>query len=139
MVDPDQPLRDELAELEAERARLVADRPADREPGDSADEAQEIGLSTEISRLDGRITDLRDRLEYGDDSIDGPALGTVAVLRYPDGSTERVEVAAGPADGAITRDSPLAQALTGHSAGDTVTWHSPSGPVTAHLDDLRTP
>lgn len=139
MADPDQPLRDELAQLETERARLAAELPSDREPGDSADQAQEIGLATEISRLDARITDLRDRLEYGDDATTGPPLGTRAVLRYPDGSTERVEVAAGPGGGAITRDSPLAQALTGHSAGDTVTWQSPSGPVTAHLDELHTP
>ncbi|GAA4203466.1 GreA/GreB family elongation factor [Actinocatenispora rupis] len=139
MGEADRRLREELAELEAQRARLAADLPADRGPGDSADEAQEIGLATEISHLDVRITELRDRLTYGGEPVDGPPLGTSAVLRYPDGSTERLEVAAAPAAGAITQDSPLARALAGHGAGETVTWATPSGRVSARIEEYRTP
>lgn len=141
-ADPHQRLDEELDELATQR-RLLADSLAgDREPGDNADQADSLERGAELARLDERIADLHARLNNGG-APGGLALGTMAVLRHPDGSTETIEVAAVPAEGAdtpvITPDSPIARALAGHSAGDTVTWDAPAGTTSARLVELRQP
>jgi len=141
--DPVRRLRDELASAAEQRRRLADSLADDRQPGDTADQAEGIERATELRRLDARIAQLTGLLENRGDSGEGLPFGTRAVLRFADGDTERVEIAPVPASGstssAITRDSPLARALTGHTVGDTITWRTPAGDTSAELVELRTP
>lgn len=140
--DPVQRLRDELDTVGEQRRQLAATLADDRQPGDTADQAEGIERANELRRLDARIAQLQRLLDGGDTGA-GLPFGTRAVLRFADGDTERVEIAPVPASGsgsaAITRESPLARALTGHAVGDIVTWRTPGGDASAELVELRPP
>ncbi|BCJ34402.1 transcription elongation factor GreA [Actinocatenispora thailandica] len=140
--DPVQRLRDELESVGEQRRRLAETLADDRQPGDTADQAEGIERANELRRLDARIEQLQGLLAGGDTGT-GLPFGTRAVLRFADGDTERIEIAPVPASGttgaAITRDSPLARALTGHAVGDTITWRTPGGDASAELVELRPP
>lgn len=140
--DPVRRLREELEAVGEQRRQLAATLADDRQPGDTADQAEGIERANELRRLDARIAQLQGLLDGGDTGT-GLPFGTRAVLRFADGDTERVEIAPVPASGrsgaSITRDSPLAKALTGHAVGDTITWRTPAGDTWAELVELHPP
>ncbi|BCJ28526.1 GreA/GreB family elongation factor [Actinocatenispora sera] len=141
-----QHLREELATAHRQRQQ-VADTLTDRLCGDAADQAEGVERVNELRRLDLRIAQLERLLVDATRADPGEAgtlpFGTRLVLRFADGDTERVHLAPVPATSAtgtaITRDSPLAQALLGRSVGDTVTWSTPAGELRAELLELHLP
>lgn len=72
--------------------------------------------------------------------------GTMVTLRFADGTTRTMravaiaeEIMDGEESTAMTTGSPLARALVGRSAGDTITYQSPSGEVRAEVVAIETP
>ncbi|MFF5426109.1 MULTISPECIES: GreA/GreB family elongation factor [unclassified Streptomyces] len=135
----------ELADLRAEREKVAAtlrDGGGD-EPGDRADQADELRRADLLDRIDGRITEIGDRLREaavaGPPDTDAVGVGSTVTVRFADGtrSTLRVgEVAGTPGAAAVTADSPLGRALLGRRAGDTVSYDTPEGPGSAVVESL---
>ncbi len=144
-------LRHELTEAREERSRLAAqlggqdpDSAGATDRGDAADELQG---QEELARMDLRIADL-ERLLLDADTIETPAGladGSRVTLRYAGGdevTLRVVAVTAGAAADAIdvvTVDSPLGQALAGHEAGDSITYATPDGELTAEIVSFDQP
>jgi transcription elongation GreA/GreB family factor len=135
----------ELADLWAERETVAAtlrDGGGD-EPGDRADQADELRRADLLDRIDGRIAEIGDRLREaavaGPPDTDAVGVGSTVTVRFADGtrSTLRVgEVAGTPGAAAVTADSPLGRALLGRRAGDTVSYDTPEGPGSAVVESL---
>ncbi len=142
-------IEQELARLRAERRTLAGDLagedPADPGVGDRGDQAQALEGDADLARVDGRIREIEHVLA-GQDSADqdaGLADGTVVTLKFADGDQATLRVVTIPEQGGtdevLTADSPLGRALTGHRAGDTITYSGPDGELQATLVDLRPP
>lgn len=125
-----------LQGLEEDRVELI-NTMATIGRGDDADKAQAAIAREELARLDGRIRDLRNRLQSaviaepvagGDIVVDG---ALIEVLFAGEDAPERYLISAGGdlVDDAttISPSAPLAAALVGHSAGDEVRFASPAG------------
>ncbi|MER8235195.1 GreA/GreB family elongation factor [Streptomyces sp. NPDC094049] len=133
-------LERELADLRTEReavAVTLRDGGGDQ-PGDHADQADELERVTELNRLDLRIDEIHGRLAEaataGAPRTDAVGVGTTVTVRFEDGTrtTVRIGEDAVVLDGTVvTVDSPLGGALLGHRAGDTVSYLTPEGPATA--------
>ncbi|MFF8726968.1 GreA/GreB family elongation factor [Streptomyces sp. NPDC015171] len=131
-------LEKELSDLGDER-RLVAGTLHDSTSvGDQADQADELLRADQLERLDRRIEDITVRLRQA--GVAGPAptdvvgVGSSVTVRFPDGTTETLqvgEVAEALDETLVTADSPLGHALLGHRSGDTVHYVTPDGPATA--------
>jgi transcription elongation GreA/GreB family factor len=133
-------LERELAELRGQRravaARLGGEDPEDRAVGDRGDQAVALEGLDELARLDRRITEIDHKIAGLDGPHAGSGLpeGTVVTLRFPDGDVSTYRIVALPEqlpedeqDQVLTADSPLALALAGCRAGDTVSYQSPDG------------
>ena len=145
-------LEEELAQLRGRRARRAAqlegEDPADRDPGDSGDQAVALEGLDDLALMDRRIGEI-ERLIADPDLLDTPgglADGTVVTLRFPDGDTVTYRVAVivegAPADGqdeVLTADSPLGRALAGRRAGDTVVYRAPDGDAQVDIVDITEP
>jgi transcription elongation GreA/GreB family factor len=144
-------LEQELAALNSRR-RELAEGLGDRDSaGDRADAATALEQSEDLSWVDERIAQvtaqigqLRDGTAVGGD--DELADGTVVTLRFADGTTRTMravaiteEIMDGEESTAMTIGSPLARALVGSRAGDTITYQSPSGEVRAEVIAIETP
>jgi transcription elongation factor GreA len=130
-------LEAELAELENEGRRAIADRiRTARDFGDLKENAEyhdakeaQAHLETKILRLRA----LRDNavvVEAG--SGDEVALGVAVTVRDLDNGREAVHTIVSaaesdPASGRLSIDSPLGRALTGARVGDQVTFDAPRG------------
>ena len=130
-------LEAELAELENEGRRAIADRiRTARDFGDLKENAEyhdakeaQAHLETKILRLRA----LRDNavvVEAG--SGEEVALGVAVTVRDLDSGREAVHTIVSaaesdPASGRLSIDSPLGRALTGARAGDQVTFDAPRG------------
>jgi transcription elongation factor GreA len=92
--------------------------------------------------LDNRIADIRARLSRADvvDVVDTSRVdaGCVAHVRFDDGEVESfvVDVAAPPDAVAVSPGSPMGVALLGAAAGDTITWTSPTGQMSATVVEI---
>lgn len=142
-MDEQQRIRTELEQLRQQRQQLAASLDTEQ-PGDTADQANAIERAEELHRVSRRIDTLEDRLRRGGDPTGAAFLpiGTRAVLRYPDGAAEHIEVGYSAHQESsvtmITADSPLARALHGHAPGDTIRWHTPAGTASAELVSVDT-
>ncbi|MFF9342804.1 MULTISPECIES: GreA/GreB family elongation factor [unclassified Streptomyces] len=131
-------LNRELSALRTERANVAATLGDADEPGDRADQADELQRATEADRLDARIEEIEGRLREAA-AAGPPSSGTIGVgstvgVRFDDGteSTLHIGESADAEDPAlVTADSPLGRALLGHAAGDSVTYATPLGRTTA--------
>jgi transcription elongation factor GreA len=137
-------LEAELAELETEGRRAMADRiKTARDFGDLKENAEyhdakdaQAHLETKILRL--RV--LRDNsvvVETGG-SGDEVALGVAVTVRDADSGRERVHTMVSaaesdPASGKLSIDSPLGRALTGARVGEQVTFDAPRGQRTFEI------
>lgn len=135
---------DELAALCAHRERLRASLAGRDLVGDNADQAQELEAAMELERVERRIADLTTGAAYVDapgPSTDAVSLGSVATLRFPDGTEERVRLSALPDEDAdppvTTPDSPMGQALLGRRTGDAVRYEAPNGEVNAEISGIH--
>ncbi|MFE1377419.1 GreA/GreB family elongation factor [Streptomyces sp. NPDC058740] len=136
-------LREELAELRAERGRVAATLRNEDPVGDRADEADELQRASDVARLDQRIEEIEGRLREA--SVAGPppsdvvGVGSTVTVRFEDGTEATVtvgELAEAPDPELVTADSPLGRALLGHRAGDIVTYRAPEGDTSATVVSL---
>lgn len=140
----------ELGRLRERRAQLEAEVKNDRGMiGDHGDAAEAIQRADELVVLTDRINELDRRLRteptYSDDSEALPG-GTEVTLRFPDGEVVTMHVISvveetpvGREAETLTARSPLAQALAGHQAGDTVTYSTPQGQNQVELVAVKLP
>jgi transcription elongation GreA/GreB family factor len=138
--------------LRTQRDQLRGDSAEDHRAADSGDRAEALRRADDVFRIEDRIHEIIHLLAAGPGtragSDDAAALGegsTVTLLRFPDGDEETfyassiLDTAPGQAPiELLGLDSPLATALAGHSAGDTVSWHTPTGPQQAHVVAIQT-
>ncbi|MFF6773085.1 GreA/GreB family elongation factor [Streptomyces sp. NPDC012637] len=131
-------LRQELAELRAERGAVAATLRDENPVGDRADEADELQRADDLARLDRRIAAIEARLGEGA-AASAPStvevgVGSTVTVRFEDGGESTVhvgELADADDPALVTSDSPLGSALLGRHAGDTVTYRTPGGPMSA--------
>jgi transcription elongation factor GreA len=117
--------------------------------GDHGDAAEAIQRADELVVLADRINELDRRLRTGpspSDKSDSLPGGTEVTLRFSDGEVVTMHVISiveetpvGREAETLTARSPLAQALAGHQAGDTVTYSTPQGQDQVELIAVKLP
>lgn len=133
--------RRDLLEIEVKNDRGMV--------SDHADAAEAIQRADELVVLNDRLNELDRRLRtepsYSDESEALPG-GTEVTLRFPDGEVVTMHVISiveetpfGREAETLTARSPLAQALAGHQAGDTVTYSTPQGQNQVELVAVKLP
>jgi transcription elongation factor GreA len=133
-------LRTELAELEGEGRRAIAERiKTAREWGDLKENSEYHDAKNDQAHLETRIAMLRGRLaraqvvEVADDARSSGvvAFGSTVLVRDEEGREQRFELvssrSAVPASGQISIESPVAKALLGLKAGDVASITLPRG------------
>ncbi|WP_030757784.1 GreA/GreB family elongation factor [Streptomyces griseus] len=127
-------LNRELSELRAERAKVVATLGDADEPGDRADQADELQRATDAERLDARIEEIEEALRDSPDarppSTGAIGVGSTVTVRFDDGTESTLhvgELADADDPGLVTADSPLGRALLGRTAGEDVSYATPLG------------
>jgi len=131
-------LRQELAELEGDGRRSIAERiRTAREWGDLKENSEYHDAKNEQAHLETRIALLRDRVAraqvVSDDArADGVVgFGSTVVVRDDDGNELRYELvssrSASPSAGQISIESPVAKALLGLRAGAVASVALPRG------------
>lgn len=132
-------LQAELADLQGPRREdIVAKIGAAREEGDLKENGGYHAAKDEQGKIEGRITQLIELLrdavvgeaDGADDGIGGP--GKVVTVKFAgDDATEKFLVgsreAAGSSLQAYSPQSPIGTAVTGHKAGETVSYPTPAG------------
>jgi transcription elongation factor GreA len=140
----------ELDRLRQRRDRLEVEVKNDRGMvGDHGDAAEAIQRADELVVLGDRINELDRRLRTGpsqSDQSESLPGGTEVTLRFPDGEVVTMQVISiveetpvGREAETLTARSPLAQALAGHKAGDTVTYSTPQGENQVELIAVKLP
>lgn len=139
-------LRDELAVLRSQRDQLRGEGAEDYRAADSGDRAEAIRRADDVFRIEDRINEIHHLLIAGPGTgstrSDSGVLaeGSTVTLRFPDGDEETFYATAvldaapeGTNAELLGLESPLAKAIAGHRAGDTITWTTPAGPQQANL------
>jgi transcription elongation GreA/GreB family factor len=140
----------ELDRLRQRRDRLELEVKDDRGMiGDHGDAAEAIQRADELVVLADRINELDRLVRTGpppSDNSDALPGGTEVTLRFADGEVVTMHVISiveetpvGRESETLTARSPLAQALVGHKAGDTVTYSTPQGENQVELIALKLP
>ncbi|MBV2156530.1 GreA/GreB family elongation factor [Kitasatospora sp. SUK 42] len=131
-------VREELAQLRAERGEVAATLGREDPAGDPADAADELQRASEVARLDRRIAELEGRLREaevaGAPSGEVVGVGSTVTVRFDDGAEETVEISELAEEREltlVTYDSPLGKALLGRRAGETVNYETPGGAASA--------
>jgi transcription elongation GreA/GreB family factor len=145
-------LRDELAVLRAQRDQLRGDNAEDHRAADSGDRAEAIRRADDVFRIEDRISEINRLLTIGTPAAaarsgrSALAEGSVVTLRFTDGDEETWLASsvldappAGTAVELMGLDSPLARAVAGHGAGDTITWTTPTGKQQADIVTISSP
>jgi transcription elongation factor GreA len=131
-------LKGELAELEGEGRREIAERiKTAREWGDLKENSEYHDAKNEQAHLETKIARLRERISTAVLVEDAPAadgavgFGSTVLVRDQNGSERSWRLVsshdAAPAKGLLSADSPVARALVGHHSGDRVTVALPKG------------
>lgn len=131
-------LKRTLKQLESERPKIVEDLTFAISLGDLSENAEYQDAKHRLSKTDGRIFSIKDRLKNAilideEPSATGKIrLGSNVVLAV-NGKQKSYQVVgpqeANPSRGRISLVSPLGAALIGHSVGETVTVETPGGPM----------
>jgi transcription elongation factor GreA len=140
----------ELDRLRQRRERLELEVKDDRGMiGDHGDAAEAIQRADELVVLADRINELDRLLLTGpapSDNSDALPGGTEVTLKFADGEVVTMHVISiveetpvGREAETLTARSPLALALVGHKAGDTVTYSTPQGESQVELVALKLP
>lgn len=133
-------LEAELQALEGEGRRAIAERiKTAREWGDLKENSEYHDAKNDQAHLETKIARLRERISTAmvvDESelADGTvAFGSRVVVREGDGPERSWTIVsshdAAPAQGKLSADSPVARALLGRSAGESVTVVLPKGEI----------
>jgi transcription elongation factor GreA len=132
-------LNAELAELEGEGRREIADRiKTAREWGDLKENSEYHDAKNDQAHLETKIARLREKIAAAVVVEEAPAvpggmvgLGSTVAVRDQDGveNTWRIVSShdAAPADGRLSAESPVALALLGRAPGDQVSVSLPKG------------
>jgi transcription elongation factor GreA len=140
----------ELDRLRQRREQLELEVKNDRGMiGDHGDAAEAIQRADELVVLADRINELDRRVRTGpnhDKESDVLPGGTELTLKFSDGEVVTMyvisiveETPVGREAETLTARSPLAQALVGHKAGDTVTYSTPQGESQVELISVKLP
>jgi transcription elongation factor GreA len=141
-------LEADVAELEGPGRREVADRIGiAREWGDLKENAEYHAAKEDAAMLEARIARMREQLVLSEivESVEaGAAAGMGSTVAYTDGASGRQarfklvpSMDAKPAQGLLSIDSPVGQALAGSAAGDTVELTTPSGKRSVRIDAVE--
>lgn len=136
---------DQVRELEAQRPKIVEDLSHALSLGDFSENAEYQDAKYRLSRTDGRIFSLKERLKR---AIVIPHHGTSGVVRLGstvtvvvDGQTRVYHVVGphetSPAHGRISHVSPLGSALLHHQAGDSVIVKTPHGEMRYAITSVK--
>lgn len=133
-----QTLKDELATLEGEGRREIAERiKTAREWGDLKENSEYHDAKNDQAHLETKIAKLRERIsgaviveeEAAEDGVVG--FGSTVLVRDQRGAERAWHIVsshdAAPADGRISADSPVARALLGRRPGEQVAVVLPRG------------
>jgi len=133
-------LEAELVELRDVRLRdlfrNIQDANADNQRADSGEYEEQ---KEELLYTEARVRDLEQLLQNAETITGGSADGSVTLgsrvtVRFDDGETDTWTVVvpeeASLADGSVSTESPVGQALLGSKEGDAVTVTTPGGEVT---------
>ena len=142
-------LQEELAFLEGEdRQRIIRDIATARAHGDLSENAEYHAAKDEQGQKEARVRQVRQMLENVEiiDSADVTDVikpGKLVTIRHEGEDPETYllglrEERGGDYD-VLTPDSPLGQALLGHSPGETVVAKVPSGELKIEVVEVRAP
>ena len=144
-----QALNAELGALEGEARREIAERiKAAREWGDLKENSEYHDAKNEQAHLETRIARLRERIATAvvverSGSADGGVvgLGSSVLVRDPDGVERTWRIVssheASPAEGRLSAESPVAQALLGRGAGARTSVSLPKGEQLLTIVDVH--
>lgn len=143
-------LRDELATLRAQRDQLRGDNSEDHRAADPGDRAEALRSADDVFRIEDRISQINQLLTVGTTvraaggKPNALAEGSTVTLRFADGDEETFyasSILETPPEGSqvelLGLNSPLARAIVGHAAGDTISWVTPSGAQQADLVTIQ--
>jgi transcription elongation factor GreA len=134
-------LKDELAHLQTERRREVADRIKEaREFGDISENSEYDDAKNEQAMLEARIAQIEERVRSAtvvnpeDISSDIVGVGsTVHVKDEKTGKSQKFTIVGSaevkPGENKISNESPVGRAMLGHKRNDTVSVSVPKGPA----------
>jgi transcription elongation factor GreA len=132
-------LNAELAELEGEGRREIADRiKTAREWGDLKENSEYHDAKNDQAHLETKIARLREKIAAAVVVEEAPAvpggmvgLGSTVVVRDQDGDEQTWRIVsshdAAPAEGRLSAESPVASALLGRGPGERVSVSLPKG------------
>jgi transcription elongation factor GreA len=140
-------LRAELEELETTARQVMAERiKAARELGDLKENADYHIAKNDQAHLETKIKRLNQRLNAAvvvdaDSSTASFGFGRTAEVLDETGGTTRTWTIVGPteanvAEGRLSSESPVAQALLGRAAGETVAVETPRGTRSYRIEKL---
>ena len=128
-------LRSKVESLQAEQTRLKA-------AGEAFDRPRLIQVERDLryfqARLEGAIV-----VDVSSQPLDEVRFGASVKAEDGDGTVHTFTIVgddeAAVAEGRVSWQSPLARALIGSRAGDTVTWNRPAGAITLEVLEIRYP
>jgi transcription elongation factor GreA len=141
-------LREELEHLKGPVRQDLAKRlKAAIEMGDLSENAEYISTKEEQGFIEGRIQEIEYILrnaviiEERDDGYDTVSLGAKVTVQENDYPPEVYQVVgskeADPANGRISNESPIGQAILGKSVGDEVEVKTPGGALKLSIVDIE--
>lgn len=140
-------LQAELEHLRNVRRPEVADEiKRAKEAGGTVNNAEYENAKNDQSFVEGRIQDLEKLLHDAHvvqhrKNIDQVALGSVVIVKRPDGKTDSYELVdsaeADPAKGRISNASPVGRALMGRKSGEEVEVLAPGGIVKLKIVQIK--
>ncbi len=142
-------LKEELSFLEGEdRQRIIRDIATARAHGDLSENAEYHAAKDEQGQKEARVRQVRQMLENAEiidseDVTDVVKPGKLVTIRHEGEEPETYllglrEERGGDYD-VLTPDSPMGQALLGHSPGETVVAKVPSGELKIEVVEVRAP
>ncbi len=125
-----------------ERPKIVADLSHALTLGDFSENAEYQDAKARLSRIDGRLFGLKERIKHAipiertENTTGRARIGSV-VRVHANGKSRTYEILGSlesdPAKGRISHVSPLGKALLGRAAGEQVVIEAPAGPVTYEI------
>ena len=138
-------IEDESARLKKDRPRRIKILQAARALGDLSENTEYTEAKRDLGHLQSRLRYLGKQLKYAEiveTKDDGKVdLGKTVVLKFDDDETEEYKIVgrmeADLADGKISFDSPLGQAIMKQEAGIVATVEAPAGEYKVTIVEVK--
>ena len=138
-------IEDEIARLKKDRPRRIKILQAARALGDLSENTEYTEAKRDLGHLQSRLRYLGKQLKYAEiveSKDDGKVdLGKTVVLKFDDDETEEYKIVgrmeADLADGKISFDSPLGQAIMKQEAGTVATVEAPAGEYKVTIVEVK--